>query len=433
MAELTYAWIGLDDTDDGDGGCTTSTMDQLLTQLELASVAGAPWEIPADSRLVRLWPRAPSRTRGNAATAACIATTNIEELEDCIKLHCRPLLSSARDRLGGASTIPMSDRIRDIHPADPGLILAKGGLPESLYWRSVRHLVDLDEVLHIFSQNDVRIIVGNMARGLIGAAAAIAWSGLHDHTFEVISYRSSKKCGSLRIVDKEIVKMNHRGTISSWDHGRNRSLISPKGPDPVLWGLRSRKQYGAQNLHEKLLASQSTESPERVRCWRTNQHTDDHISYVGEGVVVRPPLQAAGHVSIEVEDGYGEIVRLVAFGPSGRVRKEVSKLRESDALRWTGLEITGEGIHLEGIEVLSRVTGAPVRPLCTCGRRMKSSGINQGLRCRNCGRRDFDRWVDPSVKAFEIGEGWIRPPTQHRRHLSRAGHPPAAGLSADVD
>jgi len=55
-------WLGLDDTDSLAGGCTTETFHQLLLGLPKEVEVGEP-------RLVRLWPFAFRRTRGNAALA----------------------------------------------------------------------------------------------------------------------------------------------------------------------------------------------------------------------------------------------------------------------------------------------------------------------------------------------------------------------------
>ena len=62
-------WIGLDDTDTLSGGCTTYEFHLLITELSRLSDLGRPWGIPQDTRLVRLWPFASKRTRGNAALA----------------------------------------------------------------------------------------------------------------------------------------------------------------------------------------------------------------------------------------------------------------------------------------------------------------------------------------------------------------------------
>ena len=64
--------IGLDDTDHIDCACTTEHFQRLLTRLNDSIVSFETKE----RRLVRLWPFAPNRTRGNAALAAiCLAST----------------------------------------------------------------------------------------------------------------------------------------------------------------------------------------------------------------------------------------------------------------------------------------------------------------------------------------------------------------------
>ena len=62
-------WIGLDDTDTLSGGCTTHEFYLLIEELSKLSKLGSPWSTPKDTRLVRLWPFASKRTRGNAALA----------------------------------------------------------------------------------------------------------------------------------------------------------------------------------------------------------------------------------------------------------------------------------------------------------------------------------------------------------------------------
>ena len=72
-------YIGIDDTDYPEGGCTTWTS-QLLAKIieeEGAKII--------ERRLVRLWPFAPRRTRGNGAVCLVIEAKNPSSIiEMCI-------------------------------------------------------------------------------------------------------------------------------------------------------------------------------------------------------------------------------------------------------------------------------------------------------------------------------------------------------------
>ena len=59
--------LGLDDTDHVDEGCTTSSFDELLSEIQEAMNCDI-----LERRLVRLWPFAERRTRGNGALGAII-------------------------------------------------------------------------------------------------------------------------------------------------------------------------------------------------------------------------------------------------------------------------------------------------------------------------------------------------------------------------
>ena len=65
-------WLGLDDTDGLGGGCTTHTMYRIITTL-VAEGEENDWVVSTRPSLVRLWPFARRRTRGNAAVAVEIS------------------------------------------------------------------------------------------------------------------------------------------------------------------------------------------------------------------------------------------------------------------------------------------------------------------------------------------------------------------------
>ena len=66
-------WLGLDDTDSLAGGCTTAVFHDLLNGLPDSTSIVTP-------RLVRLWPFAQRRTRGNAALGIELQTEDVGEL-----------------------------------------------------------------------------------------------------------------------------------------------------------------------------------------------------------------------------------------------------------------------------------------------------------------------------------------------------------------
>ncbi len=101
-------WLGLDDTDDLSGGCTTEVFHRLLNSLNA---------IVEETRLVRLWPFAPGRTRGNAALAARLCDYDREDLLKQL------------DVFWNEEILPLKGRVTDsLHdsrtqfPADPGMV-----------------------------------------------------------------------------------------------------------------------------------------------------------------------------------------------------------------------------------------------------------------------------------------------------------------------
>ena len=76
----TRIWIGLDDTDTANYGCTTATFDDLIS-----SISHLPDFQILERRLVRLWPFAERRTRGNGALS-CIVECSSQSIPDFEKL-----------------------------------------------------------------------------------------------------------------------------------------------------------------------------------------------------------------------------------------------------------------------------------------------------------------------------------------------------------
>ncbi|HJL59055.1 MAG TPA: hypothetical protein QF621_01765, partial [Candidatus Thalassarchaeaceae archaeon] len=115
-------WIGLDDTDSVEGGCTTWDFHLLLSYIEDSG-----YEIKSP-RLVRLWPFAPDRTRGNAALSAevIIAPEQEEEFKKILGNWFEERYSSQE------GIKPKEDT------AHPSLVWSPVQLPEEWYWGAVR-------------------------------------------------------------------------------------------------------------------------------------------------------------------------------------------------------------------------------------------------------------------------------------------------------
>lgn len=155
-ADSCRVWIGLDDTDNPDSGCTTATFDDLLkeiSQIENVEII--------ERRLVRLWPFAERRTRGNGALACVI---------DCPKkslLFLEELLSNFFNQLLSELEIDENSL------TSPALIFSFKELDENFYWEAVRQKVDLD--IRRESLRGVKVLsLENSDWGLIGASSAMA-------------------------------------------------------------------------------------------------------------------------------------------------------------------------------------------------------------------------------------------------------------------
>ena len=127
-------WLGLDDTDSLAGGCTTEVFDALLRHLPEGVTHGVP-------RLVRLWPFARRRTRGNAAVAVEITTDQTDHLMKHLDAwwatHLAPLDGSMEASM-------VSDR--EQYPASPGMVWFEQQPPSVVYKNAVQGLVRLDQL-----------------------------------------------------------------------------------------------------------------------------------------------------------------------------------------------------------------------------------------------------------------------------------------------
>jgi tRNA(Ile2)-agmatinylcytidine synthase len=277
-------------------------------------------------------------------------------------------------------------------------------------------------------------------RGLIGALAAIGGLQDGDYTFELIAYRLPENRGTARMVSRDSVlcmdKKTYPQTFNNIDSETGRVLITPRGPDPILYGIRGESPESlleARNLVDPL------EEIERWLIFRTNQGTDCHLtevnairevhpyqSIVAQGWVNSSPRTIiGGHVIFSLRDGSGE-VDCAAYEPTGGFRNVVKTLLPGDYLQVHGgvrpsTDSFSKTVNLEKLRVLELapdlVTANPQCP--SCFKRMKSMGRGQGFRCERCGMR-----LPPASKVQvsmprTVRTGLYIPPPRAHRHLTK--------------
>ncbi len=390
---------------------------------------------------MRLNPNIPWKTRGNAALAARFgrgfgAQRRLGEIDG------RPVRSHARGRaLAPADAerwlerawarLLRASRLGDAG-TDPALVAVDRRLPERLYWRAVREVVEVRTVADELRAAHATVRTSGSERGLVGAAAAIAWPGRR-RTWELIAYRPEARWGTPREVDAASVRRASERLPALFlcrDPRTRRLLVTPHTPCPILFGLRATDPKSAAAAR-RLVRS---EAVERWLLFRTNQGTGDHLrptlaadlaeytSGIVGGEVVGPPSDlAGGHVRLAVRDDDGGVVDCYAFEPTKTLPRVARSLRPGDRVRVWGSRGPDPAFHLEGIEIveLAERWGEAASPRCArCGRRARSLGHQRGYRCPGCHRR----WPPEAARRTRarpaFGPGVYHPTPSARRHLA---------------
>jgi len=413
--------IGLDDIDDPNGRCTTHFASLLV---ELLSAHSVTWiDYP---NLIRLNPGIPFRTRGNGAVALRFSSepNTIRGLMPRI------------DRM-------IQDYVDETYPnTNPGVVLVSGPPPEPLrifsqqaLWRTIpialaQRIIDRFEYPHL--------ALGN-GRGLVGALSAIGNPLENDHTYEYLAYRSMEESELARGVDVEsVIKMDRvlGNRVFSNIDDKNRILIEPHGPDPVIYGIRGES---AEAVIEAASLVKSAQDTERWMVFRTNQATGEHLTHqvrisdlrpymaaVVEGRVdAVPQIFEGGFVVFGIKDKTGRI-DCAAYEPTRQFRDIISNLHIGDEVRVHASvrpksRTHGRTLNLEGIEIIKLASTITLQnPLCpNCKKRMKSAGKEKGFKCVSCGHRERDAVKTEVEIERSLSLGHYLPPLSAQRHLTR--------------
>jgi len=425
-------YIAFDDTDSTSWMCTTYLAVEVIDKIKDHDLIGPP-------RLVRLNPAVPWKTRGNGAVCLRIGKGygnkirigRIREREIYCYMDGKPAEPSGS--IISTVKVLIQQWARMDEGANPGMVVSTRKPPQWLYWKAVREIVSPGLVREILQE--IAAVTWGLgdSRGIVGAAAAMAWRP-RDRTYELLAYRRPERWGTRRELDeKSVIEMDRRfpSTFNNYDYQEKKPVVAPNSPCPVLFGIRGDR---AEDL-EPAMKILKSEEPDSWMIFLTNQATDDHVirrwkelransTYAVRGVVSRSPYRIqGGHVVLGITTAEGEHIDATAYEPSKGFRDIVSSLEKGDRILLIGeMREEPRTLNIEKLKVIEVVQKERkvANPSCPhCGKRMKSRGSGKGYRCRKCGYyADEDLCVKEKIQR-PITTGWYEPPVSARRHLSK--------------
>lgn len=414
--------IGFDDTDSPRTGCTTYVAALIIEKL--SGIGALFIDYP---NLIRLNPNVPWKTRGNGAL--CLRIFIKEDFYEKVK----------------ESVLEVIEENADFNHkgTDPGVVFLTGDVPREIELfakEAIQGIVKMRDALRLIKKFRAEAVGYKRGRGIIGGLAAIGETLNADHTFEFIAYRSPENWGTPRKIDAssviEMDKMMGRLTFNNIDAETGRMLITPRGPDPILYGIRGETPDAVRCAHEMV---RSYEPIERWIIFRTNHGTDAHLRsastisdvkpympIIVQGEVIgKSKIIAGGHVIFKISDETGT-VDCAAYEQSGILRKVAEALIEGDLVEvYGGVRPPSrknlKTINLEKIRLIRLADMITFQnPTCPrCGKRMKSMGKGKGFECYKCGFHGAKLTKIAFKVERPIKPGLYIAPPRSERHLTK--------------
>lgn len=410
----TVLSIGFDDTDSPKGMCTTYLAYRLIESLRKENVKFVDYP-----RLVRFNPNIPWKTRGNGAVSFTVKTSRPQRIKDKV--------------------IRFVSKFSDLkNGANPGVVFYESEKVPDDFTQFSRDalwsLVSRKRAREFIRKNGLESFhIGN-GQGLVGALGAIGYR-FEDHTYELLSYRKRKRFGTKRQVDPTSVKrMQERfdKTFNSYDTKKEKVLLAPRGPDPVLYGVRG------EDVRTLIDASKMirSEDPAGYLVFKSNQGTGDHLQNELDvlalkpyssgritGVVSKEPkMHKGGHVMFCITKDCVEI-NCAVYRPTG-ITRNAMELVVGDRIQVGGgirraSKTHPRTLNVEFFKVLKlQKKQILVNPTCEkCDKKMKSKGRGQGFECARCGCKRTSKSVQ-YVKR-NMRKGLYIPQSSAHRHLTR--------------
>ncbi len=415
--------IGFDDTDSPKGGCTTYIAALLVEKLQKLGATFNDYP-----NLVRLNPNVPWKTRGNGAL--CMRIT-------CHKNALDKVFETVADTVEEHSDLGFKD-------TDPGMVFFHDSrIPREIKGfakRTIQGVVKMEEALKLIKKFKAEALGFGTGYGIVGALAAIGETLDDDHTYEIITYRTPKNRGTPRQINPKSVKeMNQKTTPQTFnniDPETKRILITPRGPDPILYGIRGETPETVVEAHKIV---QALEPVERWVVFRTNHGTDAHLREVKAISEIRPyhPVVAEGTVAsapklvpkrhriFSIRDETGK-VDCAAYEPTGILRKIARQLIVGDLVEvYGGVRPSSKKhpltVNLEKLRIIRLAPKLEAHnPKCPeCGKGMHSIGRDQGFRCPKCDFQSSDLKKTVVEEKRSINQGLFITSPRSQRHLTK--------------
>lgn len=415
--------IGLDDTDSPRKGCTTYVTALLVEKLQKLGAKFIDYP-----NLVRLNPNVPWKTRGNGAL--------------CLRIQCN---ENDEEKIKETITTTVEEHADlEYKSTDPGIVFFETAtIPrevKAFAKNAITGIVNLKDALKLLKRFRAEAVGFKKRRGIIGSLAAVGETLQGDYTFEILAYRIPENYGLKRKVDESsIVEMDKATapyTFNNVDQEKDRTIITPRGPDPILLGIRGETPEIVKKAFEMV---KPLEPVERWVIFRTNQGTDIHLKRVKQLRQIEPynPVAAKGtvatkpkiiprrHVIFSIKDESAQ-VDCAAYEPTGFLRKIARKLIVEDYVEvYGGVRAPSQNlsltINLEKIRILRLAPKiAYQNPVCPkCRKRLKSMGRNKGFRCEKCGSRYTELGKIEVKINREIRKGLYITSPRSQRHLTK--------------
>ncbi len=416
--------IGADSHDSPFGGCTTHFIVFLIKRLAREGIPLRLLELPF---LVRLNPYVPWKTRGNASVVlkVDVPESSLQRFTEKAIALSKTYSEATR---GKESSLVIIEEEKAYENKEDLL---------SLYRRALTDIVAGNEVNRLLQ--NMKQVACVKSRGTVGALAGIGFSISESPvTYELIFYRRIEHTLTDRRVNEDSIARAEKSLktlFNNYDYKRRRAIAIPRGPDPVLLGLR-----GIDPL-DLLKAKEMVVFHEPVWCWclfKTNQHTDAHAvrRKIGDirpyqtclltGVVSEDPkVTRGGHVRVKIADETGEAT-VMFYQPTKPMTLVALRLMRGDIITVLGGVVPGidEGIVIaaEKMWVEHAVPKVSIlNPRCPmCGKRLSSAGSGGGYKCKRCGYRTKEELEkEIIIEKRAIDRGPYTPPPGRIRHLTK--------------